>query len=136
MLLQVPPPHSRFDKQVTCELFEQVPWQMSTVQGLSSGKAMQAPGKRPQLHFEGEPACTFCAEVQTVSPPGWFQVSQWSMSSFPSLSASLLHEIVMPRPSQVLPTPQAASEAQMVDGLFEHRPAPSGDVMSCVRVGV
>src|SRR5262245_23870576 len=53
---QVPPLQSRLDKHVTVESFEQVPWHLSMVQGLSSGKAIQAPGNRPQLHFDGDPA--------------------------------------------------------------------------------
>src|SRR5262245_49306786 len=130
---QVPPLQSRFDKHVTVGSFEQVPWHRSTVQGLSSGKAIQAPGSRPQLHFDGDPACTSAAEVQTVLAPGWFQVSQWSMSTLPSLSASLPHEIVIPNPTQVLPAPQSASDTQIRFELFEHAPAPSGDVASCTR---
>src|SRR4029450_2417672 len=95
MFSQVPPSQSRFDTHVTCGSFEQVPWHTSVVQGLSSGKAIQAPGNRPQLHFDGDPAFTSSAELQTMLEPGWFQVSQWSMSTLPSLSASVPHGILI-----------------------------------------
>src|SRR5262245_55222245 len=128
-----PAAQSRFDKHVTAGAFLQVPWHTSMVQGLSSGKAIQAPGNRPQLHFDGDPAFTSPAEEQTMSAPGWFQVSQWSMSTLPSLSASLPHEIVIPNPLQVLPAPQPASDVQIRLELFEHAPPPSGESASCTR---
>src|SRR5262245_52946567 len=128
-----PAAQSRFDKHVTAGAFLQVPWHTSMVQGLSSGKAIQAPGNCPQLHFDGDPAFTSAAEEQTMLAPGWFQVSQWSTSTLPSWFASLPHEIVIPNPTQVLPAPQSASDKQIRFELFEHAPAPSGDVASCVR---